>query len=182
MLLLLKKYDESIKSVAALCLKLFINEKYGENNLGAIRNHVRITKKLGEYIKMATGNKPQKSRRKISLPWFRQGSVSAPHHSLTRQHTIDTPGGFHARFMHRQTSQVEVRSCKRFNFKSNFVLYINVLCVTIFILFSNGVPEMILKVAQVEILDIVLGIFRRLQCYSLSSVLVVRVFESNCIG
>lgn len=44
-------------------------------------------------------NKQHKSRRKISLPWFRQSSVSAPHAALSRQHTIDTPGSFHARLL-----------------------------------------------------------------------------------
>lgn len=57
----------------------------------------------------SSGAKPAKSKRKISLPWFRQGSVSAPHHSLTRQHTFDTPAGFHARLLRRQPSQPEVR-------------------------------------------------------------------------
>lgn len=50
--------------------------------------------------------KQHKSRRKISLPWFRQSSVSAPHAMLSRQHTIDTPSSFHARLLkgnrHRQ--------------------------------------------------------------------------------
>ncbi|XP_064541124.1 triple functional domain protein isoform X2 [Drosophila montana] len=35
----------------------------------------------------------RKSRRKISLPWFRQSSVSS-HGTLARQHTIDTPSSF----------------------------------------------------------------------------------------
>ena len=43
--------------------------------------------------------KQHKSRRKISLPWFRQNSVSAPHSALSRQHTIDTPSSFHARLL-----------------------------------------------------------------------------------
>lgn len=38
--------------------------------------------------------KSQKSRRKISLPWFRQNSVSNPRAALSRQHTIDSPGSF----------------------------------------------------------------------------------------
>lgn len=45
--------------------------------------------------------KSQKGKRKISLPWFRQNSVTAPHATLSRQHTIDSPGSF--RFF-RQTS------------------------------------------------------------------------------
>lgn len=52
----------------------------------------------------AGGSKPQKARRKISLPWFRQGSVTPPHPQLTRQHTIDTPGSFQARLLRRQPS------------------------------------------------------------------------------
>lgn len=39
-------------------------------------------------------SKSQKSRRKISLPWFRQNSVSTPKVALSRQHTIDSPGSF----------------------------------------------------------------------------------------
>ncbi|KPU78084.1 uncharacterized protein Dana_GF10082, isoform B [Drosophila ananassae] len=35
----------------------------------------------------------RKSRRKISLPWFRQSSVTG-HGGLARQHTIDTPSSF----------------------------------------------------------------------------------------
>lgn len=55
--------------------------------------------------------KQHKSRRKISLPWFRQSSVSAPHATLSRQHTIDTPSSFHARLMRgrERTRQVMQR-------------------------------------------------------------------------
>lgn len=45
----------------------------------------------------ATGllpTKSQKSRRKISLPWFRQNSITNPRAALSRQHTIDSPGSF----------------------------------------------------------------------------------------
>lgn len=54
--------------------------------------------------------KQHKSRRKISLPWFRQSSVSAPHATLSRQHTIDTPGSFHARLL-RGNRQRQVMRC-----------------------------------------------------------------------
>jgi hypothetical protein len=60
-----------------------------------------------QWVKMASG-KPQKSRRKISLPWFRQGSFTPPHQQLTRQHTIDTPGSFQVRLLQRQPSQSQV--------------------------------------------------------------------------
>ncbi|CAH1988693.1 unnamed protein product [Acanthoscelides obtectus] len=54
----------------------------------------------------ATGGlQPQKSKRKISLPWFRQSSMAKNHPMLTRQHTIDTPGSFQARLLRRQPSQ-----------------------------------------------------------------------------
>ncbi|XP_034658719.1 triple functional domain protein isoform X2 [Drosophila subobscura] len=43
----------------------------------------------------------RKSRRKISLPWFRQSSVSS-HGVLARQHTIDTPSSF--RFFRQPSS------------------------------------------------------------------------------
>ncbi|CAB3365057.1 Hypothetical predicted protein [Cloeon dipterum] len=47
----------------------------------------------------------QKSRRKISLPWFRQGSCTSSHPSLSRQHTIDSPASFlHSRLLRRQPS------------------------------------------------------------------------------
>lgn len=49
--------------------------------------------------------KSQKSKRKISLPWFRQGSVAKAHPALTRQHTIDTPSSFQARLLRSQPSQ-----------------------------------------------------------------------------
>ena len=52
-----------------------------------------------------TSTKSQKAKRKISLPWFRQGSVSQNHPGLTRQHTIDTPSSFQARLLRRQPSQ-----------------------------------------------------------------------------
>lgn len=45
--------------------------------------------------------KPQKSRRKISLPWFRQTSVV--NSGLARQYTIDTPGSFR---LFRQSSNI----------------------------------------------------------------------------
>lgn len=38
--------------------------------------------------------KTAKGGRKISLPWFRQSSVTQSHAALSRQHTIDTPGSF----------------------------------------------------------------------------------------
>lgn len=60
--------------------------------------------------------KTQKAKRKISLPWFRQGSVQQNHPGLTRQHTIDTPSSFHARLLRRQPSQ---------NALVNFSLYLN---------------------------------------------------------
>jgi len=43
----------------------------------------------------------RKSRRKISLPWFRQSSVTG-HGVLARQHTIDTPSSF--RFFRQPSS------------------------------------------------------------------------------
>jgi len=39
-------------------------------------------------------------RRKISLPWFRQASMSTVVAALARQHTIDTPGSYR----HRSTA------------------------------------------------------------------------------
>lgn len=42
---------------------------------------------------VAATPQPRKTRRKISLPWFRQSSVSN-HGALSRQHTIDTPSSF----------------------------------------------------------------------------------------
>lgn len=50
----------------------------------------------------------KKARRKISLPWFRQSSVTPPHAALSRQHTIDTPSSFQARLLHRQPSLSQV--------------------------------------------------------------------------
>ena len=50
----------------------------------------------------------QKAKRKISLPWFRQSSVTPPHPALARQHTIDTPGSFHARLLRLQPSLSQV--------------------------------------------------------------------------
>lgn len=50
--------------------------------------------------------KSQKSRRKISLPWFRQNSVSNPKAALSRQHTIDSPGSF--RFFRQSSNSTQV--------------------------------------------------------------------------
>lgn len=50
--------------------------------------------------------KSQKGRRKISLPWFRQNSVSSPHAGLSRQHTIDSPGSF--RFFRQSSNNFQV--------------------------------------------------------------------------
>lgn len=50
--------------------------------------------------------KSQKGRRKISLPWFRQNSVSSPHAALSRQHTIDSPGSF--RFFRQASNNIQV--------------------------------------------------------------------------
>lgn len=52
--------------------------------------------------------KSQKGRRKISLPWFRQNSVTAPHATLSRQHTIDSPGSFRF-FRQSSNSSPQVR-------------------------------------------------------------------------
>lgn len=52
--------------------------------------------------------KSQKGRRKISLPWFRQNSVSVPHAALSRQHTIDSPGSF--RFFRQTSNNLQVGS------------------------------------------------------------------------
>lgn len=60
--------------------------------------------------------KSQKAKRKISLPWFRQNSVTTPHPPLSRQHTIDSPGSF--RFF-RQLSSKEV-----FNLDVCFFLFV----------------------------------------------------------
>ncbi|KAL7299124.1 hypothetical protein TKK_0008205 [Trichogramma kaykai] len=68
-----------------------------------------------------SGNKPtqvavtlaQKAKRKISLPWFRQTSVTPPHPALSRQHTIDTPGSFHAHMLRLQPSNSQVFSRTR---------------------------------------------------------------------
>lgn len=51
--------------------------------------------------------KSQKSRRKISLPWFRQNSVSNPRAALSRQHTIDSPGSF--RFFRQPSSSFQAQ-------------------------------------------------------------------------
>ncbi|KAK3932145.1 Methionine aminopeptidase 2-1 [Frankliniella fusca] len=57
----------------------------------------------------AAGPKTQgsKSRRKISLPWFRQNSLTPGRAFLTRQHTIDTPSAFQARLLNRQPSHAQ---------------------------------------------------------------------------
>lgn len=52
----------------------------------------------------------QKAKRKISLPWFRQGSVAPPHPGIVRQHTIDTPGSFQSRLLRRQPSLSQVHT------------------------------------------------------------------------
>lgn len=60
--------------------------------------------------------KSQKSRRKISLPWFRQNSVSSPRAALSRQHTIDSPGSF--RFFRQPSTNYQ----NQVNFICNFNL------------------------------------------------------------
>lgn len=58
--------------------------------------------------------KSQKSRRKISLPWFRQNSVSNPRAALSRQHTIDSPGSF--RFFRQPSNQNQVNLSTKYFF------------------------------------------------------------------
>lgn len=60
-------------------------------------------------------SKSQKSRRKISLPWFRQNSVSAPKAALSRQHTIDSPGSF--RFFRQPSTSYD----NQVNFLDRFI-------------------------------------------------------------
>lgn len=47
-----------------------------------------------DFLSNLVSTKSQKTRRKISLPWFRTNS-STPTSTLSRQHTIDSPGSFH---------------------------------------------------------------------------------------
>lgn len=54
--------------------------------------------------------KSQKGKRKISLPWFRQSSVSGQKAGLSRQHTIDSPGSF--RFFRQPSSNYQVNAIK----------------------------------------------------------------------
>lgn len=72
--------------------------------------HVNWTR--GKTVMTSPAGKPativKKARRKISLPWFRQSSVTPPHAALSRQHTIDTPSSFQARLLHRQPSLSQV--------------------------------------------------------------------------
>lgn len=63
--------------------------------------------------------KSQKSRRKISLPWFRQNSVTNPRAALSRQHTIDSPGSF--RFF-RQPSTNYPNQVKFLTFIINYTI------------------------------------------------------------
>lgn len=60
-------------------------------------------------------SKSQKSRRKISLPWFRQNSVSTPKVALSRQHTIDSPGSF--RFFRQPSTSCD----NQVNFLDRFI-------------------------------------------------------------
>lgn len=53
-----------------------------------------------------TNQKPNKNRRKISLPWGRQSSV-AKNLGLSRQHTIDTPNSFRL-FSRQSNNQIKV--------------------------------------------------------------------------
>lgn len=66
----------------------------GVVGVGGVARAPARTSRCGEPGRMA--------RRKISLPWFRQGSTP----QLTRQHTIDTPSSW----LQRQASSQQV-SC-----------------------------------------------------------------------
>lgn len=46
-----------------------------------------------EPNRFSATNKSARSGRKISLPWFRQNSLTSSA-ALTRQHTIDSPGSY----------------------------------------------------------------------------------------
>ncbi|KAK0088982.1 hypothetical protein PV325_009865 [Microctonus aethiopoides] len=77
-----------------------------------LQYHIGMTSPVGKPTTIA-----QKARRKISLPWFRQGSVTPPHPALSRQHTIDTPGSFQARQLRLHPSlaqEICANACDRF--------------------------------------------------------------------
>lgn len=66
--------------------------------------------------------KSQKGKRKISLPWFRQTSVSSPKAGLSRQHTIDSPGSF--RFFRQPSNSYQVNKILNVNQFSYFFQFI----------------------------------------------------------
>lgn len=62
----------------------------------------------GAHKSGSAGTQSSGGRRKISLPsWFRQTSSAGAKSKLTRQHTIDSPGNFHARFLRKQVSSAQ---------------------------------------------------------------------------
>ncbi|KAI5701756.1 hypothetical protein M8J75_013033 [Diaphorina citri] len=62
-------------------------------------------------------------RRKISLPsWFRQNSAMGSKSKLTRQHTIDSPGNFHARFLRKQVSTAAAQRAQGSGIEMTWVL------------------------------------------------------------
>lgn len=91
--------------------------------MGALNAVKTMTSPAGKPMTIA-----QKARRKISLPWFRQGSMQPSHPALSRQHTIDTPGSFQARLLRRQPSlaQQVLQACHCTVYATRNVLMIDV--------------------------------------------------------
>lgn len=79
----------------------------GKSSSGSLQEQVKNSTSSGapqDHVK-SEGKSSSGGRRKISLPsWFRQTSSAGAKSKLTRQHTIDSPGNFHARFIRKQAS------------------------------------------------------------------------------
>lgn len=73
-----------------------------------------------DFLSNLVSTKSQKTRRKISLPWFRTNS-STPTSTLSRQHTIDSPGSFHLLRQSSNGLQVGGKTLQNFFFQKKII-------------------------------------------------------------
>uniref|UniRef100_A0A8D8MEF0 Uncharacterized protein n=1 Tax=Cacopsylla melanoneura TaxID=428564 RepID=A0A8D8MEF0_9HEMI len=86
------------------------SSKVGNHTSGSSHTNVTGASSSSAGTGSSSSSSSSGGRRKISLPsWFRQTSSTGNKSKLTRQHTIDSPGNFQARFLRKQVSTAQQR-------------------------------------------------------------------------
>lgn len=99
----------------------------GSNSKGNVEgNNEKVTPLATgkEPNRFSATNKSARSGRKISLPWFRQNSLTSSS-ALSRQHTIDSPGSYRY-FKQVSENNAKVDDCSFYiSFIFSYVFFFN---------------------------------------------------------